>query len=423
MSLAPPPSQPLPAEAAALPAGTRLWRIHHTRYSPDRFTPVRASPFFGSRFDGTPDDPYGVLYAYRSAATAVTDQLLRDLPFDANSGIRIVPYAQISNRTFARLRTTVPLRLIDLSSVEALAAIGATEGLTHSDSSLYGQTRYWASHLRRENPWAQGLVWQSRRNPGVSQDALVLFEDRCPPGCLAADQAVPLAPLEGTKLLNTLMAPFRAYVAPPTADHSVTTETAADSETAVDTENFLERTEEERKADESTDIGFDSFYLQHYRTVRNILNARADDWDLAQYGADKAFLIAYQKWPVVSEMERPVGYVVKVGRNILQRIYARNQKPALPPVPLDTALENVLGNHGHDVAAEMVNKIVIHEAIKNLPREKREVFVLHEVLDHPIAVIAEFLDIPQNTVKTRLRAARAALRDALGEEFGMGGMR
>lgn len=35
MSLAPPPSQPLPAAAAALPAGTRLWRIHRTRHSPE----------------------------------------------------------------------------------------------------------------------------------------------------------------------------------------------------------------------------------------------------------------------------------------------------------------------------------------------------------------------------------------------------
>ncbi|MFD5271517.1 sigma-70 family RNA polymerase sigma factor [Streptomyces sp. NPDC058335] len=417
MSLAPPPSQPLPAEAVALPAGTRLWRIHRTRYSPDRFSPVLDSPFFGSRFGGTPNDPYGVLYAYRSAATAVTDQLLRDLPFDTDSP-RVLPYAQISNRAFARLCTTVPLRLIDLSSVQALAAIGATEGLTQSDSSLYAQTRYWASHLRRENPWAQGLVWQSRRNPGVGQDALVLFEDRCPSGCLAADELVPLCSPQGAGLLNSVMAPFRALVVTPGENAAVVI-----TEDAVVTDNFLERTEEEHRADGSTDTGFDSFYLQHYRTVRNILNARADDWDLAQYGADKAFLIAYQKWPAVSEMERPVGYVVKIGRNILQRIYARNQKLALPPVPLETVLEHVLDSHGHDMATEVVNKIVIQEAIKNLPREKREVFVLHEVLDHPITVIAEFLDIPQNTVKTRLRAARAALRDTLGEEFGMGGTR
>ncbi|MEU1542046.1 sigma factor-like helix-turn-helix DNA-binding protein [Actinacidiphila glaucinigra] len=114
---------------------------------------------------------------------------------------------------------------------------------------------------------------------------------------------------------------------------------------------------------------------------------------------------------------------MRIGRNILQRIYTRTQKPALPPVPLDTALESTLDHRGGDLAAETVNKIVIHDAIKNLPRDKREVFLLYEVLDQPIAVIAEFIDIPQNTVKTRLRAARAALREALGEEFGMGGTR
>ncbi|SNT58419.1 RES domain-containing protein [Actinacidiphila glaucinigra] len=414
MSLAPPPPQPLPAQAATLPAGTRLWRIHHTRYSPDHFNPTLADPVFGgSRFDGTPDDPYGVLYASRSAATAVTVHLLRSIPFD-NTGARVLPHAQISNRAFTKLRTTVPLRLIDLSSPEALAAIGATEGLTHGEPTLYAQTRYWARHLRREHPWAQGLVWQSRSNPGLGQDALVLFEDRCPPRCLEADRSVPLGVPEGTRLLNTVMLPFRATVA---------IDVPAAEEATAPIEDFLERTEEERKADDRTDTDFDSFYLQHYRTVRNILNARACDWDLAQYAADKAFLIAYQKWPAVSEMERPVGYVVRIGRNILQRIYARTQKPTLPPVPLDTVLESTLDHRGSDLAAETVNKIVIYDAIKNLPRDKREVFLLYEVLDQPIAIIAEFIDIPQNTVKTRLRAARAALREALGEEFGMGGTR
>ncbi|WP_405763820.1 sigma-70 family RNA polymerase sigma factor [Actinacidiphila glaucinigra] len=414
MSLASPPSQPLPAQAATLPAGTRLWRIHHTRYSPAYFNPNLADPVYGgSRFDGTPDDPYSVLYASRSAATAVTEQLLRTIPFN-DTGVRVLPYAQISNRAFTKLHTTVPLRLIDLSSAEALASIGATEGLTQSEPTLYAQTRYWARHLRREHPWAQGLVWQSRRNPGLGQDALVLFEDRCPPRCIEADRSVSLDTPEGTRLLNTVMLPFRT---------TVTTDAPATAAATAHDETFLERTEEERKADDSTDTDFDSFYLKHYRTVRNILYARASDWDLAQYAADKAFLIAYQKWPAVSGMERPVGYVVRIGRNILQRIYTRTQKPVLPPVPLDTVLESTLEHRGGDLAAETVNRIVIQDAIKNLPRDKREVFILYEVLDHPITAIAEFLEIPQNTVKTRLRAARAALREALGEEFGTGGTR
>ncbi|MFJ1562441.1 sigma-70 family RNA polymerase sigma factor [Streptomyces mirabilis] len=415
MSVAPPPSRPVVAQATTIPAGTRLWCIHRASHSATDFTPRTApiTPFGGSRFDSTPEDPYAALYATRSAATVVTESLLRRIPFDEKNH-RWLPRVSIQDRACSKLTTTAPLRLIDLSSATALAVIGATEDLTQGEPDQYPHTRHWARLLRRDNLWAHGLLWQSRRNPGFGQDAIVLFSDRCPPNLLNSDGAVRLDTPAGVQLLNTVMRPFRASVSPVNSAQE-------DPPPPVDVDVFLERTEEDRAVEDASDTDFDSFYLKNYRKVRNILNARTDDWDLAQDATDKAFLIAYRHWATLVEHPNPLGYVVRTGRNALQRSYTRSQKPSHPVLPLDTP--GLDPHSADDIAADTINKMVINAAIKELHRDKREVFVLYEVLDHPVADIAHFLGVPQNTVKTRLRAARAALREALGEEFRMGGTR
>lgn len=58
----------------------------------------------------------------------------------------------------------------------------------------------------------------------------------------------------------------------------------------------------------------------------------------------------------------------------------------------------------------------VNEAIGKLKPKYREAFVLFEISELPIAEIADILGVPENTVKTRLRRARAALAAMLSKE-------
>ncbi|HKP64208.1 MAG TPA: RNA polymerase sigma factor [Polyangiales bacterium] len=57
----------------------------------------------------------------------------------------------------------------------------------------------------------------------------------------------------------------------------------------------------------------------------------------------------------------------------------------------------------------------ISRALEHLPLEQREVFLLRQVDDLPFAEIAKICDIPENTVKSRMRYALERLQTALAD--------
>ena len=69
-----------------------------------------------------------------------------------------------------------------------------------------------------------------------------------------------------------------------------------------------------------------------------------------------------------------------------------------------------------ETAAEQFDALPLHEAVRRLPRELREVVVLRYFAGHTLRETAEILEIPQGTAATRQRRALALLRLELGEE-------
>ena len=147
------------------------------------FNPTAAShPLRGGRFDATPDDPYGFLYAADDDATAISEVLLRDLPLNER-GARLLPRARLGSLRIGWLTTNRDLQLVSLRSAQDLAAIGQDTWLTTGPASDYELTRAWASAIREWAAWGSGLTWRSHREP--EGFAYVLFEDRLPDDCLA----------------------------------------------------------------------------------------------------------------------------------------------------------------------------------------------------------------------------------------------
>jgi RNA polymerase sigma-70 factor (ECF subfamily) len=57
----------------------------------------------------------------------------------------------------------------------------------------------------------------------------------------------------------------------------------------------------------------------------------------------------------------------------------------------------------------------LHEALKCLSEEHRDILVLREMEGHAYESISEMLDLPVGTVRSRLHRARTQLRDQLVE--------
>lgn len=204
--------------------GSCLWRVHlHPAYTAWSFKSKLADVLYdGARFDATEADPYPFLYAGLTEETALAETLLRDVPPD-DRGYRSVPRTAVSDRRIAALVLVSDLQLVSLISATDLAAIGQDYWLVTAPGHDYPQTRDWAHWLRRQAPWAHGLVWNSLRDPGGH--AMVLFGDR-----LARDfdadyeqallreipeLAVCLGDDAGTAWTNERLRQYRAVVPPP----------------------------------------------------------------------------------------------------------------------------------------------------------------------------------------------------------------
>lgn len=187
----PPPQYDGAPASFLLAAGTRLTRIHSAQFAVTDFNPtVARHPVRGGRFDATPDDSYGFLYAADDDATAVSEVLLRDLPLNER-GARLMPRARLRNLRIGWLTTNRDLQLVDLRSGRDLAAIGQDTWLTTGPAIDYELTREWAAAIRDWAPWCGGLTWRSHREP--EGFAYVLFEDRMPDESLAeVSTGVPL---------------------------------------------------------------------------------------------------------------------------------------------------------------------------------------------------------------------------------------
>ncbi|WP_330451646.1 MULTISPECIES: RES family NAD+ phosphorylase [unclassified Streptomyces] len=204
-----------------IPAGTELWRVHNTRWTPHEFNPNLADPFEftdGNRFDGTPLDPYHCLYLADTATTALAESVLRSRRFEQPAGRRRIPYATVVHRSLSVLRTRCDLTLVSLIEAKDLAAV-CQESTLLEDERNYVSARRWASEIRAQAPDVMGLIWQSRHNR--PQCALVLFHDRFPDcdgkplDVVAGSGIAELDSDEGIDRANEYLDPLRAEISRP----------------------------------------------------------------------------------------------------------------------------------------------------------------------------------------------------------------
>jgi RNA polymerase sigma-70 factor, ECF subfamily len=146
------------------------------------------------------------------------------------------------------------------------------------------------------------------------------------------------------------------------------------------------------------------------------------DRDAAEDLSQETFLRAYRFWHTFEGGTKAKSWLFTICRNtyLHERDRARTQRER-PHADLDLRTEEMASASAFQDAASgperdffdaLIDDEVV-EAIDDLPADFREVLVLSDLGDLKYAEIAEVLDIPVGTVKSRLFRARKLLQERL----------
>jgi len=144
-----------------------------------------------------------------------------------------------------------------------------------------------------------------------------------------------------------------------------------------------------------------------FRVAYGVLRNRED----AEEAAQEAFARAYVQFHTLRDRERFRAWLVRITWRLAidqHRSRRRRQQreqvafESTPPVPST-----------EDVAAQQQAHERLWAAVDALPDAQRSVVILAAIQGHDLREVAELLDLPEGTVKSRLFAARKKLAESL----------
>lgn len=153
-------------EHALKPVLVDLYRVFRLSTSPT------TEPWFARAGAGRFDDPqglhgtarFGVLYAADSVETAFGESVIHENTLFRRGRFELPKGAMERRQLVAFERPALPaLNLVDLTG-PALKGLGLNADLLSGDD--YGASQEWAAAIHEAAPWADGVRYVSRQNPG-----------------------------------------------------------------------------------------------------------------------------------------------------------------------------------------------------------------------------------------------------------------
>lgn len=165
-------------------------------------------------------------------------------------------------------------------------------------------------------------------------------------------------------------------------------------------------TEHAPPTDAATDEWYAEMFRRHYARVVRWLAvlgvSLADVDDVAQ----EVFLVAHRKRERLRTDASPTGWLLGISRRVAAthrrgRARGRSREDAATP-PTEVPSPETAAIHSE--AARL-----LHDFLATLPEEQRLVFVLYEMDGANATEIADALELPANTVHSRIRLVRERL--------------
>jgi RNA polymerase sigma-70 factor, ECF subfamily len=144
----------------------------------------------------------------------------------------------------------------------------------------------------------------------------------------------------------------------------------------------------------------DTLYAVAYRILR--------DTALAEDALQNALVIAWRRIPHLREPDRFEAWFHRILVNACydESQRARHWTANVRVLPVD-------GLSTPDRSASIADRDELERAFRGLPVDQRAVFVLHHYIGLPLVEIAQLLEIPAGTARSRLHYATRGLRAEL----------
>jgi RNA polymerase sigma-70 factor (ECF subfamily) len=144
----------------------------------------------------------------------------------------------------------------------------------------------------------------------------------------------------------------------------------------------------------------DTLYAVAHRILR--------DTGLAEDALQNALVLAWRRLPRLRDPEKFEAWIHRI---LVHACYDESQRAR--PWTASVRVLPMNGPSTPDASDDVANRDELERAFRRLTVEQRAVFVLHHYLGLPLVEVAELLEIPAGTARSRLHYAIAGLRDAL----------
>lgn len=163
---------------------------------------------------------------------------------------------------------------------------------------------------------------------------------------------------------------------------------------------------------EMRELIFETYFDRTYKVALTLTR----DPLLAQDVTQETFAIAFTRMHQLRDPSKMGAWLAAIAINVARASKNARDIPTAPEV-LRAICEDVEAPDNVELVAEQHETACeIKPLIQALPAEQQQVILLHYYYDLPLDEIAEMLDIPIGTVKSRLGRARDKIRQALHQQ-------
>ena len=168
---------------------------------------------------------------------------------------------------------------------------------------------------------------------------------------------------------------------------------------------------------------FEVLLRRHEKPVFNFIYRSVGRKDIAEELLQDVFLRVIRNASSYQQSAKFTTWLYTIARNIcIDRSRKKGGKELSLDQPVGEGDKSTFLDQVVDGSSQMATEYDrdvfrqrLEQALAKLPDEQREVFVMREISDLKFREIAEILDIPVPTVKSRMRYALEALRGHLSE--------
>jgi RNA polymerase sigma-70 factor (ECF subfamily) len=167
----------------------------------------------------------------------------------------------------------------------------------------------------------------------------------------------------------------------------------------------LVRSDERRR--ETPVESYETFVLENHARLYGALCLLTKDRYEAEDIAQEAFVRILERWDRVRTVEDPTGYLFRTAMNVFRKRFRRAMlavRRAATSTPTDDFVDQI-------AASDLVIR-----AVAELPIDQRAALIVTSLLGYSSDEAAGILGARPSTVRARATRARAALRDAIGDE-------